>query len=99
MQVMHTVTPVSDGTCRFFWKLVRNYALDDAGLTHHLFDDSETVLAEDKRILEAQQIALDGHPDRGFYDLNIDAAAVWSRRMTGQLIAAEVDHRVAAATP
>jgi phenylpropionate dioxygenase-like ring-hydroxylating dioxygenase large terminal subunit len=96
MQVMHTVTPVSDGTCRFFWKLVRNYALDDDALSRHLFDDSETVLAEDKRVLEAQQVALDRHPDRGFYDLNIDAAAVWSRRVTGELSSAEVDHPVPA---
>jgi phenylpropionate dioxygenase-like ring-hydroxylating dioxygenase large terminal subunit len=91
MQVMHTVTPSTEGTCRFFWKLVRDYSLDDPSLTRRLFEDSETVLAEDKRILEAQQRALEAHPDRAFYDLNIDAAAVWSRRIAEEMITAEAD--------
>jgi vanillate O-demethylase monooxygenase subunit len=91
MQVMHTVTPSTEGGCRFFWKLVRNYAVEDAELTERLFSDSATVLAEDKRILEAQQVALHAHPDKVFYDLNIDAAAVWARRITGAMLAAEAE--------
>jgi vanillate O-demethylase monooxygenase subunit len=93
MQVMHTVTPSTGDTCRFFWKLVRDYALDDDELSRRLFDDSATVLTEDKRVLEAQQVALDKHPDKVFYDLNIDSAAVWSRRILGRLIQAEIDEQ------
>jgi vanillate O-demethylase monooxygenase subunit len=89
MQVLHTVTPSTEGTCRFFWKLVRNYSLEDQALTDGLFADSESVLAEDRVVLEAQQHALDDHPDKVFYNLNIDAAAMWARQLVTAMTAAE----------
>ena len=42
---------------------------------------------------EAQQKAIEEHPDHIFYNLNIDAGAMWARRLIDRMVAAE------AATP
>ena len=40
-------------------------------------------------MLEAQQRAIDEHPDHDFYNLNIDAGAMWARRLIDRMVAAE----------
>jgi hypothetical protein len=35
-------------------------------------------------VLEAQQQAMDAHPDHQFYNLNIDAGSMWARRLIDQ---------------
>jgi vanillate O-demethylase monooxygenase subunit len=40
-------------------------------------------------ILEAQQKAIEEHPDHIFYNLNIDAGAMWARRLIDRMVAAE----------
>jgi hypothetical protein len=42
-----------------------------------------------RRIFEAQQQAIDANPGREFYNLNIDAGAMWARRLTDQMVARE----------
>ena len=44
---------------------------------------------EDEIILEAQQRAIDENPDRVFYNLNIDAGAMWARRVIDRMVAKE----------
>ena len=40
-------------------------------------------------MLEAQQIAMNEHPDHQFYNLNIDAGSMWARRLIDKLVARE----------
>ena len=47
------------------------------------------IFREDELILEAQQRAMDERPERDFYNLNIDAGAVWARRLIDRLVALE----------
>ena len=47
------------------------------------------IFHEDELILEAQQRAMDENPDRIFYNLNIDAGAMWARRLIDRMVAAE----------
>ena len=42
-----------------------------------------------RRFLEAQQQAIDERPGYSFYNLNIDAGAVWARRLIDGLVARE----------
>jgi hypothetical protein len=39
--------------------------------------------------LEAQQKAIDNNPRQPFYNLNIDAGAMWARRLIDRMLAAE----------
>ena len=49
------------------------------------------MFAEDEEVLAAQQRAIDAHPDKEFYNLNIDGGAMWARRMIDLMLAAEDD--------
>ena len=87
--VLNTVTPETDGTCHYFWAFARNYSLGDQRLTHQLREGVASIFREDELILEAQQKAMDEHPDHHFYNLNIDAGSMWARRLIDGLVAQE----------
>jgi vanillate O-demethylase monooxygenase subunit len=85
--VLNTMTPETDTTCHYFWAFCRNYNIHDQGLTQWLREGVTRVFGEDEAILEAQQQAILDHPDKEFYNLNIDA--VWARRIIDTMIEAE----------
>lgn len=87
--VLNTMTPETDTTCHYFWAFCRNYNIHDQGLTQWLREGVTRVFGEDEAILEAQQQAILDHPDKEFYNLNIDAGAMWARRIIDAMIAAE----------
>ena len=87
--VLNTITPETDGTCLYFWAFARNYCLGEQSLTHQLREGVATIFREDELILEAQQKAIDDHPDHQFYNLNIDAGSLWARRLIDGLVAQE----------
>ena len=87
--VLNTMTPETDGTCHYFWAFVRNYRIHEQHITTVLREGVTGIFHEDEIILEAQQRAIDENPDRTFYNLNIDAGAVWARRLIDRMIATE----------
>jgi vanillate O-demethylase monooxygenase subunit len=88
--VLNTVTPETDGSCHYFWAFARNYLLGEQRLTHQLREGVASIFLEDEKVLEAQQIAMDEHPDHRFYNLNIDAGSMWARRLIDGLVAREL---------
>lgn len=96
--VLNTITPETDTTCHYFWAFARNYCLDEQRLTHELREGVARIFREDEYILEAQQMAIDEHPDHCFYNLNIDAGSMWARRLIDQMIERE-QSAVAPTTP
>ena len=87
--VLNTITPETDGTCHYFWAFARNYCLNEQRITHELREGVAGIFREDEAILEAQQRAIDDHPDHQFYNLNIDAGSMWARKLIDRLVAAE----------
>ena len=87
--VLNTITPATDGTCHYFWAFARNYCLTEQRMTHQLREGVAGIFREDEHVLEAQQVAMDEHPDHQFYNLNIDAGSMWARRMIDNMIAKE----------
>lgn len=92
--VMNTITPVDRTTALYFWAFMRNYRLDSQLITTQLRDGVQGVFAEDEAMLTAQQQAIDANPDHEFYNLNIDAGAMWARRLIQRMIEAEQAPRV-----
>ncbi|MDA0239632.1 MAG: aromatic ring-hydroxylating dioxygenase subunit alpha [Proteobacteria bacterium] len=88
-RVLNTITPETDGTCMYFWSLVRNYRLRDQSLTTQLRDANANIFVEDQVVVEAQQKTIDENPDLVLRSLNIDAGSVWARRIIEEMIAAE----------
>ena len=95
--VLNTVTPETEKTCHYFWAFVRNYRLGEQRLTTEIRDGVSNIFREDERILEAQQRAMDENPDRVFYNLNIDAGAMWARRLIDRMVAREAPPQLQAA--
>jgi vanillate O-demethylase monooxygenase subunit len=87
------ITPASGKTCHYFWNFVRTFATDNTELTRSIqlahVNAGKGLYDQDVTILEAQQRAIDTHPRQPFYNLNIDAGALWARRLIEQLIERE----------
>jgi phenylpropionate dioxygenase-like ring-hydroxylating dioxygenase large terminal subunit len=88
-QVLNTITPSTDQTCLYFWAFSRNYNLKDQGNTIELREGVASIFYQDEQILEAQQKAINENPYREFYNLNIDAGAMWARRITDRMVEKE----------
>ncbi len=88
--VLNTITPETDTTCHYFWAFARNYCLGEQRLTHELREGVAGIFREDEHVLEAQQRAMLEHPEHRFYNLAIDAGAMWARRLIDRLIEREV---------
>jgi vanillate O-demethylase monooxygenase subunit len=87
--VLNTITPETDGSCHYFWAFARNYRIGEQAVTHQLREGVTRIFREDEAVLEAQQQAMDDHPDMAFHNLNIDAGAVRARRLIDARIAQE----------
>lgn len=87
------ITPETATTCHYHWNFVRLFHRDNAELTRSIqlahVNEGKGLYDEDVVFLEAQQRAITKNPRRPFYNLNIDAGALWSRRLIDQMIAAE----------
>lgn len=87
--VLNTITPETESTCLYFWAFARNYCIGEQRLTHELREGVAGIFREDELVLEAQQRAMDERPGQEFHNLNIDAGAMWARRLIDQMIAKE----------
>jgi vanillate O-demethylase monooxygenase subunit len=87
--VLNTITPETETSCHYFWAFCRNYKLNDQRRTHELREGVAHIFRQDEIILEAQQRAIEANPGREFYNLNIDAGAMWARRLTDRMVAKE----------
>ncbi|MBV8870555.1 MAG: aromatic ring-hydroxylating dioxygenase subunit alpha [Acetobacteraceae bacterium] len=87
------ITPETEKTCHYFWNFVRTFRTDDARLTRDIqlahVNDGKGLYDQDATVLQAQQRAIDRHPRMPFYNLNIDAGALWARRLIDRMVASE----------
>ncbi|UOA33298.1 Toluene-4-sulfonate monooxygenase system iron-sulfur subunit TsaM1 [Sulfitobacter sp. DSM 110093] len=91
LMVINIITPETDKTAHYFWCVVRNYRTQDQSATVSIRRGVREVFRQDEEILEAQQEGMDRHPDKEFYNLNIDAGGMWARRKIDAMIAEEAD--------
>ena len=88
-----SITPETATSCHYFWNFVRSFKTDDQSLTTSIsrahVSNGVGLYEQDKDILEAQQAAIDRQPRQPFYNLNIDAGAMWARRKIDAMIAEE----------
>jgi phenylpropionate dioxygenase-like ring-hydroxylating dioxygenase large terminal subunit len=89
--VLNTITPQTDRSAHYFWLKMRDHTLDDPAVTRQQREAVHRIFGEDERMLNAQQLAIDAHPDYDFYNLNIDAGGMWVRRLIDRLVTAEAE--------
>ena len=87
------ITPERERSSHYFWNFVRSFRTDDQSLTTAIrrahVGGGAGLYEQDQDVLEAQQKAIDKNPRMPFYNLNIDAGALWARRMIDRLVAEE----------
>jgi len=88
-RVLNTITPETDGTCMYFWSLLRDYRLHDQSLTTQLRNANARIFEEDRLVVEAQQRSIDALQDQTMHNLNIDTGSVYARRSIEQMIERE----------
>jgi Vanillate O-demethylase oxygenase C-terminal domain len=88
--VINTMTPETDNTCHYLWAFARDWCLDKQVITTRLREGVSNVFFEDELMLEAQQRGIEANPDYDFYNLNIDAGSMWTRRIVQRMIDAEL---------
>jgi phenylpropionate dioxygenase-like ring-hydroxylating dioxygenase large terminal subunit len=86
-RVLNTITPETAHTCMYFWTLLRNYRLRDQTLTTQLREANARIFEEDRAVVEAQQRAIAAAPEQPLNNLNVDAGALWARRIIERLSA------------
>jgi len=87
--VLNTITPETESSCHYFWAFCRNYRLRNQRATTELREGVARIFGQDEDVLEAQQRAMEANPGREFYNLNIDAGAMWARRLIDSMLAKE----------
>jgi vanillate O-demethylase monooxygenase subunit len=87
--VLNTITPETESSSHYFWAFCRNYRLQDQRATTELREGVARIFQQDEDVLEAQQRAMVANPGREFYNLNIDAGAMWARRLIDNMLAKE----------
>lgn len=87
--VCNTITPETETSSHYFWMFPRNYRIREQRITTEQKLGITGIFNEDRAVLEAQQIAMEENPDKEFYNLNIDAGAIWARRATELMIERE----------
>jgi len=87
------LAPETETSCHYFWNFVRTFKTEDEQLSRDLqrahVNNGKGVYDQDHVVLEAQQRAILRNPRQPFYNLNIDAGALWARRMIDGLLARE----------
>ena len=78
--VINTMTPETDNTCFYLWAFARDWCIDKQVITTRLREGVSNVFFEDEVMLEAQQRGIEANPGYDFYNLNIDAGSMWTRR-------------------
>ncbi len=92
------ITPENEGTCHYFWNFVRTFHTEDEALTRsiqlaHVNESGKGLYDQDVTVLQAQQKAIERHPRMPFYNLNIDAGALWAHRLINRMVEAEAVQR------
>jgi phenylpropionate dioxygenase-like ring-hydroxylating dioxygenase large terminal subunit len=94
------LAPETATSCHYFWNFVRTFRTEDEALTRSLqlahVNAGAGVYDQDHAVLEAQQKAILANPRQPFYNLNIDAGALWARRLVERMIERETRPTLAA---
>jgi len=93
--IYDAITPETDGSCRYFWAIARDYAVGDKALTELALKATSTAFHEDKTMLEAQQRVIARDPTTAELDLIGDAGGLQARRVIERLLLEEEGRRAA----
>lgn len=84
------ITPEDERNTHYFWVYAHNFALDDASLTQALASRVGAGFAEDRAMIEAQQLIVDESGDDPMAFILADNGLTLGRRLVAEKIAEEL---------
>ena len=91
------VTPEDERNSHFFWSYAHNFHLQDREFSQMLSDRIAEGFAEDKAIIEAQQVIVNENPDIAMTPIHFDNALARGRKMLATALREESELRLAQA--
>jgi vanillate O-demethylase monooxygenase subunit len=89
LRLFDAVTPESETSTLNLFCLGHNFRVNEPDVTNRLFAEFGNVLAEDIRVLEAQQARLGNPASDSFVNLSVDAPGILARRLLARMGARE----------
>lgn len=89
IRLLHSITPETERTCLYFWVSAAGNERNRQAACDKLFEAATIAFNEDKRVVEHQQIRLDGYDESKLVDIASDGARVQMFRHLSQKIAEE----------
>lgn len=87
--VLNHLTPETERTTHYFWSVARRMRLDDATVSHKLYEMNRAAFEEDAEVLRHQQKMIDRDPSGALANLDADKAIAAARRIVRGMVEAE----------
>ena len=85
MRIWHALTPETDTSCFYFWSTSNGHETDNPAATKKIDSEIRKALAEDKVMVEAQQLRINEFGEEWLVDNKADAPRVMARRAVSRL--------------
>lgn len=89
LRIFHGITPETSTTCHYFWSAANGYRQDDPEATEQLFEEINVAFAEDKAMIELQQLRLKELGEGALIAIQSDKARLSMRRALNGLLSRE----------
>jgi phenylpropionate dioxygenase-like ring-hydroxylating dioxygenase large terminal subunit len=89
IRLFHGMTPETENTCFYFWSIAVGFRLRESSALEEFASDVRDIFAEDKDIVEAQQLGLDEKGESGLVNLSTDGARMHMRRAVERILTEE----------
>lgn len=86
IRFLHGLTPETETSCMYFFSTANGFGQEDPVNTKRLFESTHGVFAEDKLIIEEQQLRLSEFGETGLVDIRADSARVSMRRILSRML-------------
>ena len=96
VRIFHGITPETPTSCFYFWSVAPAYGQDDPSTAGLAFKAAKEAFAEDKVIIEEQQVRLTELGEEGLIDIHTDRTRVSMRRTINRILKEEGDRATTA---
>lgn len=85
LRLFDAVTPESETTTLNLFCCGHNFRVNEPDVTNQLFSEFESVVSEDIRVLEAQQVRLENSVEHSFVNIRADGPGILARRLLAKM--------------
>lgn len=89
LRVLHALTPETESSCFYFWSVAHGFGQGDPEVTDLVYKEIASAFAEDKQMVERQQMEFEESGDQDLVSIASDAARIQMRRVLEKMVEKE----------